>query len=355
VTYDGSPQFRPVQGTLLQYAVNSPTPVIRVDAVTYYALSSGVWFVASAPVGPWVVATVVPAVIYTIPPASPLHYVTYVHVYGSTPAVVYVGYTPGYLGTVVTPDGVVVYGTGVVYTPWVGTVWYPPPATYGSSANATGAAAVGFMMGAMTGMAIGAASWGWCCSNTANVNITRTVNNYDVTVNGSNVYNTWGSKTTVSSGDNSATVYRSPDTAVVTNNQNNNVYASHDGNVYRKENGSYEKWDPSTHSWDPVQSPRTQSPSTVQSSPASPSSEQQRSLDQPGGPSASPQAQSRASQRAAGEEPAFQPRAGGQEPGGRFTGGQGLGGESGNWLDRESMARQRGFERFGAGFGRFRR
>ena len=38
--------------------------------------------------------------IYTIPANSPLHYVTYVRVYGSTNEEVYVGYTPGYYGTV---------------------------------------------------------------------------------------------------------------------------------------------------------------------------------------------------------------------------------------------------------------
>ena len=62
----------------------------------------------------------VPPVIYTIPPSSPLHYVTYVQVYGYTPSVVYVGYTPGYYGTVVSSDGVVVYGTGYYYPPYIG-------------------------------------------------------------------------------------------------------------------------------------------------------------------------------------------------------------------------------------------
>jgi len=37
----------------------------------------------------------------------------------------------GYYGTVVAPGGVVVYGTGYPYVPWVGTVWYGPPVTYG--------------------------------------------------------------------------------------------------------------------------------------------------------------------------------------------------------------------------------
>ena len=61
---------------------------------------------------------------------------------------------PGYLGTVVTPDGVVVYGTGVVYTPWVGTVWYPPPPTYGAGAGFAWGATTGFIMGAATGAAM---------------------------------------------------------------------------------------------------------------------------------------------------------------------------------------------------------
>jgi len=52
-----------------------------------------------------------------------MHYVTYVKVYATTPEYVYVGYTPGYLGTVVNPDGVVVYGTGYYYQPWIGTTW----------------------------------------------------------------------------------------------------------------------------------------------------------------------------------------------------------------------------------------
>jgi hypothetical protein len=71
----------------------------------------------------------------TIPLSSPLYYVTFVRVYGSAPEVVYVGYTPGYLGTVAEPDGTVVDGTGYVYEPWVGAVYYPPPATCGIQAQ----------------------------------------------------------------------------------------------------------------------------------------------------------------------------------------------------------------------------
>src|SRR6266852_1133603 len=125
--YDGPPQLKPIEGTALQYVVNASVPVIRVDASTYYALQNGVWFVDTAPNGPWTVATSVPPVIYTSPVSSPLHYVTYAYVYGSTPDVVYTGYAPGYLGTVVAPGPVVVDGTGYDYPDWAGAYWYPGP------------------------------------------------------------------------------------------------------------------------------------------------------------------------------------------------------------------------------------
>ena len=44
ITYDGAPEFRPIQGTALEAAANAPVPVIRVDGRTYYALDNGVWF-----------------------------------------------------------------------------------------------------------------------------------------------------------------------------------------------------------------------------------------------------------------------------------------------------------------------
>jgi hypothetical protein len=158
---DGPPQFRPIQGTPLQYVVNSPTPIIEVDAHSYYALQGGVWFSTTSLNGQWYVAASVPAVIYTIPVTSPLPYVTYVYVYGSTAQVVYVGYTPGYLGTVVTPDGVVVYGTGYVYQPWVGTVYYAPPVTYGVMAQPVYNPAVGMTYGFAMGVATASAAYAW--------------------------------------------------------------------------------------------------------------------------------------------------------------------------------------------------
>jgi hypothetical protein len=120
--------------------------------------------------GPWAVATSVPADIYAIPPTSPLHYVTYVQIYGSTPTSVYVGYTPGYYGTVLTTDGVVVYGTGYTYPTYIGSdLWVPAPYTYGVGAAFSWSAAAGWGLGFGLGFAAGALSpwwgpvgyWGW--------------------------------------------------------------------------------------------------------------------------------------------------------------------------------------------------
>ena len=41
-----------IEGTQLQYAVNSPTPVIQVSPQAYYAVENGVWFMATVPAGP---------------------------------------------------------------------------------------------------------------------------------------------------------------------------------------------------------------------------------------------------------------------------------------------------------------
>jgi hypothetical protein len=164
--FDGDPKFEPISGTSLQYVVNSPTPIIKVDAKDYYAVENAVWFKATSVRGPWAVATSVPAVIYTIPPSSPLHYVTYVKIYDVVGDTVYVGYTPGYHGEMVDPvTHVVVYGTGYYYEPWVGTVWYGPPVTYGFGVALrytpwTGWT-VGFGFGWTWGNATVAIGWGW--------------------------------------------------------------------------------------------------------------------------------------------------------------------------------------------------
>jgi hypothetical protein len=131
LSYDGEPKFKPIEGTYLSYAVNAQLPVI-LGGTNYYALDNGVWFVASAPTGPWQVAPEVPEEIYTIPPSSPVYYATFARVYQSTDEEVEVGYTPGYLGAY-EEDGTVVYGTGWDYEPWYGDDYYDWGWTWGYS------------------------------------------------------------------------------------------------------------------------------------------------------------------------------------------------------------------------------
>ena len=188
IPYSEPPAFKSIEGTPLQYVANSPIPVIRVDASSWYAVKDGIWFVGTTPTGPWNVAASVPAVIYSIPPSSPLHYVTYAYVYGATPQYVTVGYTPGYYGTVVVPTGVVVYGTGYIYpTVYVGAFWYPPPPTYGFGVGFGWGAAAGFAFGFAAG-AIWGGAWGHCCWGGGQVNINNNIN-----INHNNVYNKWNS------------------------------------------------------------------------------------------------------------------------------------------------------------------
>ncbi len=156
----GTPVLKPVPDTGLMYVFNSPQPIVMVSPTQWYAAQAGVWFTASSLQGPWFVATSVPAVMYSIPPSSPIFYVTYVQIYDAAPGVVVVGYTPGYTGVIVTPDGTIAYGTGYVYPAYVsGTVWYPPPVTYGYAANPTYTPAAGFAMGFAVGWAVASACY----------------------------------------------------------------------------------------------------------------------------------------------------------------------------------------------------
>jgi hypothetical protein len=263
--------------------VNTVTPVVKVAGEAFYSVVNGIWFLANAALGPWTVAPSVPDVIYTIPPSCPVYYATSVHVYGSTPDVVYTGYTPGYFGPCLSPEGVVVYGTGFWYPPFIGPdVWIGPPLTYGFGA--------GFACGLATGFAFGlAADHGWGCSpwwgpwrggwgNAVTIN--RNWNN--VNVNTHNVYNRWPDNVVKNSGNtfhrtngdntvkNDANTLRAnkdanlkSDADKVRSNPNdqnwknnagsrvkddssrlgdNNVFAGRDGNAYRSaDDGNWEK------------------------------------------------------------------------------------------------------------------
>ncbi|MFN0007963.1 MAG: hypothetical protein ACKVXR_08650, partial [Planctomycetota bacterium] len=112
-TYDGEPRWRSIESTGVQYAYNSPYDVFLVDG-NYYCCHDAVWFAAPTPTGAWTVADAVPAAIYSIPPTSPMHDVTYVYVFGSTADSVVTGYTSGYLGGFLAPTGVLMFGQGIL-------------------------------------------------------------------------------------------------------------------------------------------------------------------------------------------------------------------------------------------------
>jgi hypothetical protein len=129
VGYDGPPQFEPIAGTDLEYAVNTNAEVILADG-RYYACDQGVWYVADDPEGPWSVSDVRPIGVDQIPPSYPVYDLRYVYVYGATPDFVYMGYLPGYMGCY-PYDGTVVYGTGYHYHSWRRHHYYAWPCTWG--------------------------------------------------------------------------------------------------------------------------------------------------------------------------------------------------------------------------------
>ncbi len=124
VAYDGQPEFKPIQGTQMQYAVNTADKVIKVDS-QYYLCENGVWFYSSSPTGPWTTAPSVPNQIYTIPPSSPVYNVTYVTQTTAPNGYVDASYTAGYFGTFImgmAVGAIIADGSGY---------WYPPYYHYG--------------------------------------------------------------------------------------------------------------------------------------------------------------------------------------------------------------------------------
>jgi hypothetical protein len=112
VAYNGAPVFRPIAGTAVQYAVNSPYSVLLAGG-QYYCCDQGVWFISAGATGPWAFCTSVPAAIYTIPPSSPLFNVTFVTVQSFTATTVTYCQTPGYSGEYVGTTGTVMFGAGM--------------------------------------------------------------------------------------------------------------------------------------------------------------------------------------------------------------------------------------------------
>lgn len=133
VTYKGEPDFQPIPNTTVKYAVNSPNSVFLVSN-GYYCCDQGVWFSAKSATGPWAWSTTVPDAIYTIPPTSPAHNVTYVTVKETKPDTIVYTQTAGYSGEYVAANGVLMFGAGLIMGAMINDYHdhycYPPAAWY---------------------------------------------------------------------------------------------------------------------------------------------------------------------------------------------------------------------------------
>jgi hypothetical protein len=126
ITYSGSPKLVAIDGTSLSYIENTTEKVIVVSDNQYYACVSGLWYVANSAQGPWVLATSVPQVIYTIPSSSPVYNVTFVTQTVTSSGTIQASYTAGYMGAFVVGVGagvIIASGTGYYYPPYF---YYPP-------------------------------------------------------------------------------------------------------------------------------------------------------------------------------------------------------------------------------------
>lgn len=279
VNYDGAPQFKPIEGTQLQYATNTQEKVIQVGN-EYYVCYQAVWLVSSNPNGPWKVADSIPKEIYNIPASSPVYNVTYV-TQSTTPTTVESSSTAGYLGMFMVGTAVgltIAYGTGYYYPPYY---YYPPgmfypiyrpwPATYGAAAVYnpwTGGFAVGHAAYGPYG-AVGSAAWynpstgrygraasaqSWYGGRTVASGYNPWTGGYGATSQAHNAYAQWGQSAAVrgdqwartghitTANGTVAGIRSSEGSGVIARGQNGTVargsnytYAGKDGNVYRKD------------------------------------------------------------------------------------------------------------------------
>ena len=292
VTYTGgNPEFKPIQGTSLEYATNTPDKVIKVGDVDYLCLQ-GVWFMSSSPQGPWTTAPSVPPEIYQIPPSSPVYNVTYVTQSTNSAGVVTASYTAGYLGTFVAGavlGAILADGTGYYYPPYIGypaygyPIYRPYAATYGvgsfynpyTGAYGAGRGVYGPYRGAAAGAsynpytgtyARGATAYGPYGSRSVAQAYNPYTGTYAATRQGSSPYASWG-QSVVSQGNRSAyaqhvstangavgSIQGSKGGAAagastkygntaVAKTSSGDMYAAHDGNVYKNTGSGWNKYD----------------------------------------------------------------------------------------------------------------
>ncbi len=297
VTYQGAPQFSPIQGTSLSYATNTAQKVIQVGDL-YYLCLQGIWFMSTTPQGPWQTAQTVPQVIYTIPPSSPVYNVTYVTQVAAPDGYVQASYTAGYMGAFIvgaTVGAIVAGGTGYYYPPYIYhpaygyAGYYGYPHTYGYSSyyhTSTGAYGVSQTAYGAYGSASRSASYNPYTGTYAHSASATTAyghasagtayNPYTgaagATKQGSNGYSSWGSSEVSKNGQSAYSQHYSTaqgstgsiqtssgakaagatgaygNSAAVGKSANGNMYASADGNVYKNTGSGWQKYG-SNGSW----------------------------------------------------------------------------------------------------------
>jgi hypothetical protein len=291
VSYDGDPQFKPIESTDLSYASNTQDKIIKVGDL-YYLCFQGVWFLSTSPEGPWKTADSVPKEIYTIPPSSPVYSVTYVTQTTTSTGETEASSTAGYLGMFIIGMAVgatVCYGSGYYYPPYYYygpypyPIYRPYPVTYGVGAYYNPHnGAYGYARGAY-GPYGGVAGAAWynpstgtygraagACGMYGCAGAGRAYNPYTgaygATRQGSNAYSQWGSSV-VTKGDKWAQTGHYSDSRgtvagartseggrVVAGNGKNgsgfvgqggggDVYAGKDGNVYKKTNNGWQQYE----------------------------------------------------------------------------------------------------------------
>ena len=298
VTYSGEPQFKQIEGTSLEYAVNTSDKVIKVSDV-YYLCLQGVWFLSEQPTGPWTTAKSVPKEIYTIPPKSPVYNVTYVTQSTTSQGTIQSSYTAGYFGTFIAGAAVgaiLASGTGYYYPPYyhypVGgyPIYRPYPCTYGvgayyntyAGAYGVGHGVYGPYRGAAAGAAYnpytgtyarGATAYGPYGSRSAGQAYNPYTGTYAATRQGSNGYSSWG-QSVVSNGNKSAYTqhYSNANGTVATaqgskggaaagastkygntavgKTSSGDMYAAHNGNVYKNTGSGWNSYN--NGSWNSV-------------------------------------------------------------------------------------------------------
>ena len=70
IDYDGTPKFKRIEGTQMEYAINTSYSVLKIDG-RYWVCHQAVWYSGARPEGPWKVADFRPDEISTIPPSMP--------------------------------------------------------------------------------------------------------------------------------------------------------------------------------------------------------------------------------------------------------------------------------------------